>query len=62
MPLTTRPLNLQRVYFPSSGLHAAYQDLQGTNHFLFCLTRVMSHNIILGQNYKCMFLSYVHYF
>lgn len=29
------------------------------NHFLFCLIRVMSHNIILGQNYKCMFLSFL---
>lgn len=29
MPLTTRTLNLQRVYFSSSGLHTAYQDLQG---------------------------------
>lgn len=54
------PLDLwifHRVYFPSSGLRAAYQDLQCTYHFLFCLIRVMSGNVILGQSYKCMFLS-----
>ena len=61
MPLIMRPLNFRTVYFPSSGLHAAYQDLQCTNnHYLFCFFVFFffwphpSHMDIPGPGIKCM--------